>query len=421
EAVTTRDVNIALKICRSEFEVDREYGQHFTDILAALTNGGDPPALVTVLFMFKNLEEIGDALLNIGEALIFAVFGEKLKVHQYHALGEALDASGDQLVDTVHRFESIWGTRSGCRIGRVPSSRAPVEPENPGRFVIFKEGKTRKLAKERDSLERWNRLQPGLVPQVVGFHEHGENASLLLEFIPGRTLQTLLLEAPDQLPAAYSQLENVLTGVWRQTRRDEPTDAAFVSQLGARLDDVFRVHPAFARPGEHIGSLVAPSFTDLLQDIRRVTAGLVAPLSVMIHGDLNLDNIMFEPESGTLHFIDLHRSAQTDYAQDVSVLMVSHFRRPVFDPVIRDRLTAGIHTVLDMALRFAAEVGDRTIEARMALGLVRSFFTSTRFELDEDFARAMLLRAVYLLRKLIAHAPRPWELFRLPTAVFSYP
>ena len=65
---------------------------------------------------------------------------------------------------------------------------------------------------------------------------------------------------------------------------------------------------------------------------------------------------------------------------------------------------------------FAEKHGDRTFQARMALYLVRSFYTSTRFELKESFAREMFLRAHFLMEHLAAYNG-PWEDYRLPDSV----
>jgi hypothetical protein len=56
----------------------------------------------------------------------------------------------------------------------------------------------------------------------------------------------------------------------------------------------------------------------------------------------------------------------------------------------------------------------------MAFGLARSFYTSTRFEMNYNFAKEMYLRAVFLLEKIFNHRDRPWQRFQLPTSVLYY-
>jgi hypothetical protein len=68
----------------------------------------------------------------------------------------------------------------------------------------------------------------------------------------------------------------------------------------------------------------------------------------------------------------------------------------------------------------AADQGDRTYGARLALGLARSFVTSTRFEIDETFAGEMYSRAVYLLEKIVNLPPGKAEAFQPSNEVLIY-
>jgi len=161
-------------------------------------------------------------------------------------------------------------------------------------------------------------------------------------------------------------------------------------------------------------------FAELLERAGPIDRALSAPFSVFIHGDFNLDNIIYNPEGNALHFVDVHRSCEMDYVQDVSVFLVSSFRLPVFVPRIRKSLEAVSLAFLGFVRDFAREQDDGTFEARLALGLIRSFTTSTRFELNRDFAQTMHQRAILLLTKLVAHDGRPWDSFRVPDGVLVY-
>ena len=57
---------------------------------------------------------------------------------------------------------------------------------------------------------------------------------------------------------------------------------------------------------------------------------------------------------------------------------------------------------------------DYSFELRLALGLARSFASSTRFILDQTLAAAMFLRARYLLELALATNPDKPHKFRLP-------
>ena len=67
---------------------------------------------------------------------------------------------------------------------------------------------------------------------------------------------------------------------------------------------------------------------------------------------------------------------------------------------MRARIQDVISRVHDFAAEFARETGDTTFEARLAAGLARSFVTSARFVLDEEFAKGLFLRGRYLLEQL---------------------
>ncbi|MGB5339492.1 MAG: hypothetical protein WBO06_10400, partial [Gammaproteobacteria bacterium] len=63
---------------------------------------------------------------------------------------------------------------------------------------------------------------------------------------------------------------------------------------------------------------------------------------------------------------------------------------------------------------FARKSGDRTFELRLALGLARSFATSTRFILDNTLAHAMFMRSRYLIEQVLATKPADAKSFRVP-------
>ncbi|MCA9658341.1 MAG: phosphotransferase [Myxococcales bacterium] len=416
EAIFKADVNEALEICRSEFNLDEMYAERFHRVMSELRAGGEQVEdLVTTLFIVRYLERMGDSLLNIGEAIISLALHERLKIHQYWALEETLDVGRGEAKGLS--LESIFETRSGCRIGRVRDHREGAE----GNLVLFKEGQRDKLLEERAGILFWQERFPDLVPKILSWHEGEHHASLLLEYLSGQTFQQILLEGTsDELRAALQALGTTLRAIWEATRVDEPVQPGFLGQIAKRLRDVKKVHPGFGDDDQTIGALRVPAFADLLRRAEAIEAELPAPFSTFIHGDFNVDNIIFDPAQDRLHFIDLHRSRRFDYVQDVSVFMVSNFRLPVLETTIRRRLSAVILAVYRFVQTFAQEAGDTTFEARLTLGMVRSFTTSTRFVLDPSFARAMYLRARYLLERLLAHEGGDWSTFSMPTNVLRY-
>jgi phosphate uptake regulator len=413
-----KDLGRAFRICQSEFLLDELYGAAFGRILSELRAGGPPGDLITLLMIFHYLERMGDSLLNIGEAYIFSVVGERLKIQQYQALTESLSASGLKTPISDVEFEAIWGGRSGCRIS-VVNDTSETDPSRP---VLFKHGGLAKITSEKENIETWEKLAPGLPPQVRGFVPgQDQTGSLLLEYLPGCTFQDLVVTKGEaRMKDALYMIEETIGQVWSETLKPEPVRAGFLDQMRTRVEGVLRLHPDFERSPAAIGAFSIPSLAGLLDALEPVDQALYAPFSVLIHGDFNVNNILYNPVTERLHFIDLHRSRQTDYIQDVSVFLVSIFRLPVFKTELRRRMNQAIMDFLEFAKDFASRNGDDTFDARLALGLARSFYTSTRFELNRRFARKMYFIAVYLLEKLRAHPAGTWERFELPGEVLVY-
>jgi phosphate uptake regulator/aminoglycoside phosphotransferase len=415
-ALTRQDIRLALRICRAEFSLDARFKAAFDAILDDLRRGESPENAISCFNIFRYLERMGDALLNIGEAVIFATLGEKLKIHQYQALKDSLQLGGVEMPVAAGEFESIWGTRSGCRIGRIQEDHGPRS-----KGVIFKEGNAVKLGREKESIERWDRLVPGLPPRIQAFQTDGDSASMLLEYLGGCNLQQMLLTADREIVEnACFLVEQTLTGIWEQTLRRQPVRSGFMAQLRSRLDDVFRLHPGFATGPMRLAGQSIPALADLLRAAEEAEQILPAPFSVLLHGDCNLNNIVYDHAAQRVHFIDLHRSQDGDYIQDVAVFLVSNFRLPVFGHSPRLRLEMVMRILLYFARTMAKTLGDPTFEARLCLGVARSMATSARFEMNRRFARELFTRGVYLLERVVGHAGQPFESLTFPDAILVY-
>uniref|UniRef100_I2PYS4 Phosphate uptake regulator n=1 Tax=Desulfovibrio sp. U5L TaxID=596152 RepID=I2PYS4_9BACT len=414
-ALTRQDVRLALRICRAEFSLDDRFKAAFDAILADLRRGESPENAISCFNIFRYLERMGDALLNIGEAVIFAALGEKLKIHQYQALQDSLGQGEDGAPLAAGEFSSIWGTRSGCRIGRVEEHG----PRSKG--VLFKEGTASKLAKEKENIERWQRLSPGLPPAIQAFQTDGDSASMLLEYLGGCNLQEVVLTADREIVEnACFLVTQTVGGIWEQTLTRRPVPADFMGQMRSRLEDVFRLYPGFARGSKRLGDVSIASVPELLASATDAEAGLAAPFSVFLHGDFNLNNVVYDHTAQRIHYIDLNRSAEGDYVQDTAVFLASNFRLPVFERRLRGRIELAMARFLEFARSFAAEQNDAQFEARLTFGVARALATSARFEMHRDFAQELFLRGVYLLERATAHAGRPWEDLSFPDAVLLY-
>lgn len=415
DAVVNRDSELAMKVCRSEPVLDELTLEVFHRILDHLRLGDHVEDLMTTLFIIRYLERAGDSLLNIGEAVINTVVGERLKLDQFTALREGLSTSSNLEITAVD-YEPILNTRSGCRIGKIEG----LNKSGSKGEVIFKQGASDKLSAEKDSLDKWEEIMPGLVPKVQWFKHKKKDATILLEYLNGYNFKQIVLEKDksEHLKATQERLFDTLKKVWKKTLIDSSKNSSFTSQLIGRLDDVFSVHSELKNETLLSSKLDIKTMDELIEKAREIEEIVTCPFTVLIHGDFNLDNVIFNPKKKSVHFIDVHRSRHSDYVQDISVFLVSLARINCDDPSSLKRMSKlGVQMYL-FAKSFAKDNKDKHFDARLALGLIRSYITSTRFQLEESFAEELIKRAVLILEKLHESQDKI-EKFSLPEQVLN--
>jgi phosphate uptake regulator len=410
-AIRQNDTRLALKIGRIKPRLDKASHKLVKKYTAGLKRKKHAGDLVTGMFLAHGIEQMGDSMLNISEAIISANLGQPINIDRYHSLRASMEQldTGNNPSELV--AEPIAETRSGSGISGISTTGQ----EDAGYVAIYKDGKKRKLREERKGLKSWQEIYPGLAPRVLSYHKRGQSASLLIEHLAGLTFEQILLhEPPRLLRQTLKQLNRTLGKVWRETRTGKTVSAGYMRQLSKRLEEVYTIHPEFRQVDSDICGKSIPSFGKLLKQAHVLEAGVKAPFSVYIHGDFNVDNIIYDPLEKKINFIDLHRSRYMDYVQDVSVFMVSSYRLQVFDAPLRRRILMLAQDFYRFAAGYAGKYGDRTFELRLALGLARSFATSTRFILDKSLASAMFLRARYLLEQVLAADLKNLKSFRVP-------
>jgi phosphate uptake regulator len=397
----------ALKIGKVEQKLDRDYYRLLKEETLALKKAKRPADAINQILLAHRIEQMGDALLAISEAIISVCMGQHFNTERFHALSDSIgDLKAVNGLDDV-QVVSLAQTRSGSAVNALSD-------EDDVTHAVFKDGRKRKLKEERQRVADWHEILPGIAPRILSYRKQGDSASLLIEHLVGETFEQILLHGSDKLlQEAFEQLTRTLKRIWHETRSDKPVGADYSGQLNKRLPDVYAVHPAFDTSASAIGGLELAGFKSQLMQLKQLEKGLKAPFSVYIHGDFNVDNIIYDPGEGRINFIDLHRSRYMDYLQDVSVFMVSCYRLRVFDPRIRQRIQAISHEFYRFARRYAGKQGDESFETRLALGLIRSFATSTRFILDKSLSWAMFNRAVYLMQRLL-EAQGSTQPFKLP-------
>ncbi len=406
-ALDEDDTRLALKIGKIERKLDRAYDKLFRQHLKDVRKSKAPGDVMTSLIIAQRIEEMGDVLLDVSESIISAKLGKAMHTDRFRSLETALSDLG--LIDA--EVETIAETKSGSGISGI----APTSGNQPGYAAIFKDGQKDKLIEERDSVESWHDIYPGLAPQILSYKKKGKNAALLIEHLPGLTFEQILLQENDEhLNRALKRLTKTLKAVWSETKKKKSVPAHHMRQLQKRLKGVQDIHPDFARPSKTIGGAKVASLDNLMVRAETLEQKFDPPFSVYIHGDFNLDNIIFDDDSKKIHFIDLHRSCYMDYVQDIAVFMVSNYRLQVLDKATRRRIREVTVKFHGFAHEFAKKNGDKTFEVRLALGLARSFITSTRFILDQTLARNMYLRGLYILERLESVNAKNAKSFKLP-------
>jgi phosphate uptake regulator len=381
--------------CRCELELDRQYRDALQEAFRRLAHPHpDPAFIITNLFVAKFLERIGDSILNIGETTLFILTGERLKLHQYLHLEQVAGTVAPHAEDPVD-FRQIWGGISGARVGRVAVGQ--------GEPLIWKEGDERKIDEEIREMEAWNRIVPGLVPDVKARHREDGRLSFLGQFLRGSLLRDVYITRSwDEKVRVTHRLLETVRDIWSATLVREPPRIDYARQIRDRLPELFALHPKLEslRGGEsRVFGIAHDSLADLLERARELEATLAPPVSVRLHGDFNANNIVYDPEQDRVHFIDVHRSGQGDYLQDIGVLLVSNVRNPIEDGRMAADLERLNELIREFALEFARLVGDEHFEARLTLSQARSFITSGRVVADFEFARSIFLQGVRLLER----------------------
>lgn len=409
-ALFENDTQLAIKIGRTQGRLERKFRKLLKKNAASLRDTSDAENLLSISFTAYSIERMGDSLLTISEAIISSNLGMVMDSTRFQAMQE-ISKINDSVNTEELNIQNVAETRSGAAISSIqlPDGDSGSYP------AIFKQGHTKKLKQERKGVESWHDVFPGLAPQILSWKKKGKSASLLIEHLSGNTFEQIVLNgSTETLNDVLQELKNTLHSVWTETLADKPVSAEFMRQLDKRISDVYAVHPEFQDRLQVICGLEVPSFDSLAAKAAKIETGLQAPFSVYIHGDFNIDNLIYDADNRQIRYVDLHRSRYMDYVQDVSVFMVSNYRLQVLDPAVRRRIAGVICNFYRIAAEFAKKNNDRTFELRLAFGLVRSLATSTRFILDRDLARGMFLRARYLLEQIIRLEPAAYEDYRVP-------
>ena len=408
EALDNQDSKLAVKIGQARGEIATFHDQLFRTYTRDMAETKHTEDLAYALLTLNEVTRMGEALEAISEAILSINIGQTVQFERYFTLCSVLArVSRDEEVS----LKPLAETRSGSAISSLEMR------DRKGRSVaaVFKDGDKRKVKEERVGVKSWNSVYPGLAPEILSYEKNGSSAALLIEHLEGETFEDIVLSGSDAaLETAQAALHRTVRDIWRTTLTDEPAQMGAMDQLAKRMKDVTRLHHRLVPGAQQINGVTVPGLASLIERAQVREAALPAPFSIYIHGDFNLDNVIYDCVAGKIRFIDLHRSRYLDYVQDVSVFMVSNYRLQVLDRATRARIAGVAVAMHEMAAKFARRQKDSTYHYRLALGLARSFASSTRFVVDEYHARRMLLRARYILETALAVPEGREARFKLP-------
>ncbi len=388
-----RDLELARRACLREPELDACYVTRLQELVALMQkDSAHVPYLIQCLSVLKYLEKVADYTLNIGEQAIFEITGRRLKFSQYLQLERLTEGAPSGAVD----FQPYWDGISGALVARVGTTDAQT---------IYKEGSRRKIEEEATKLETWQRIAGDLTPRILGSVNVKDRQALLREYVEGTLLSDLYLSAcpREQKLAATRRMLEAVEFVWRTTLIPSPARVDYVEQVRRRLQDAFILHPELestAKTGFADGRQAAP-LEELLEAAGGLQAQLAPPFSVWLHGDFNANNVIYNPETNQLKFIDVHRSQLGDYLQDIGVFLLSMTRRPDLPKAVEEDVEAVNAVVEDFARVFGWRRGDQGFEHRLRLSLARSCLTSVRVVIDPAMAGRLLRRGMLLLAEVV--------------------
>ena len=265
--------------------------------------------------------------------------------------------------------------------------------------MLFKEGSSPKIQSEFERAIEWEGIAPTRTPRVVAVsHERGRTG-ILREYAEGSLLLDVLLSdaSPEDQVAAMQRVVDVLVDIWKTTITPRKAPIDYASQIRARVRETVRRHPALEKVARDRLDDFAGLY-DLLSHLEARELALAPPFSIWTHGDLNANNIVTDDTSGSVIFIDVHRSKYGDYLQDLSVLVTSPLRKFPRAKVAKGVLRAN-DVVLEAASEFGAQNNDRHFKERLRLARARALITSARLESDEERARILFVDGLDLLKK----------------------
>lgn len=397
-AFTEIDITSAKNLCESEEKLDSLYKSLFEEIQRNIVQEDKSADMLTLLFIIRYFERIGDCFQKIGEAILAISVGDTVNIKHFENINNVVkDLSGN---NSSFSFKPFLFSRSGCKVGRLEISNQ----ESGNKKLFYKHGNKRKIKSEIQGIKNWQVLFPELVPNIEWTGNNSNGSTLVVNHLPGINLLNFLLENStlNEISEVSDKLQNTLKNVWLKSVKRKKFKSSFINQILDRKQDILKVHQNFFHDFKATPNGRSVNFKKLLNQANELEKNINCQVKVWCHGDFNLDNILFDVSQKEIYFIDLHRSKMGDYVQEISVFMVSLLRIKIEDDITKTKVKLLIMDIYAFAKKWANEQNDVYFESRLALGLFRSFITSTRFVHDDEWYEAMRLTAWKIFKSLKA-------------------
>lgn len=397
---TEVDQKLAEKICESEVELDELYLKQFNFIQDNISKKERSHDLLTLLFIVRYFERIGDRLLIIGESVLNISVGETIDIKNYQNLQNAVQALVKKNEDIDYEFKPFLFSRSGCKVGRLLITRKKNDKKTVQR-LFYKSGDSQKIVEEIIGLSLWAKHMPNTAPDIAWKSVKKNTSTLVVNYLKGDNFLSFLLNrtSDGDFKLAVKAIQEKLRVVWSVQKGKKPLKTDLIKQIKKRKDAILKVHQDFF-DDFYLNSKKPINFNDLLSSAKKIEKKVKVPFSVLCHGDFNLDNILYDKEAHQVNFVDVHRSGFKDYAQELSVFIVSALRVKVEDDKTRKIIAWMCLEMFEFGKTYAKEQKDEYFEVRFGLGLFRSFITSTRFLFDDEWYHKMRLNAISVFEDL---------------------
>ena len=140
EAFINNDSDLALQIGETEEKIDSSYHKILKDYVKELKKSERTKVLVNGLFIAYVIEQMGETLLEISEAIISNNFGQPLNKGRLNSLKSSIKTFTKKNIEDVE-INHFADTKSGSGISAIK--------EDDETLAVFKDGDHKKLKEEK--------------------------------------------------------------------------------------------------------------------------------------------------------------------------------------------------------------------------------------------------------------------------------